>query len=81
MKRLQIDYIDILMLHFIDEQEDYDLAFQPGGMLDLALKFKKEGKARFIGMSGHRVPTSIKAIETGAIDVLMSPVNPSNSIS
>lgn len=76
MKRLQTDYIDVLMLHFVDEADDMDLVFQPGGLLDLALRFKKEGKARFIGMSSHRVPTSIKAVESGAIDVLMFPVNP-----
>jgi hypothetical protein len=61
-------------VHNVDSQEDYDLMMK-GGFLDRALKFQKEGKARFIGFSGHTVSTSLQAIETGKIDVLMFPIN------
>ena len=75
-KRLKTDYIDILMLHFIDEQDDYGKVFENEGMLEFALKLKKEGKARYIGMSSHRVPVSLRAVNNGFVDVLMFPVNP-----
>lgn len=76
LTRLQTDYIDVLMLHFLDEPDDYKVVFGSGGLLDLALKLKKEGKARLIGMSGHRVPVALDAVNSGRIDVLMFPVNP-----
>jgi len=76
LKRLRTDYIDVLILHFVDDDEDFKRVFESGGMLDLALRFKKEGKARFIGISSHRVSSSLKAVESGVIDVLMFPVNP-----
>ncbi len=76
LRRLKTDYIDVLMLHFVEKQADYDKVFHPGGLLDLALKLKKEGKARFIGMSGHDVPTALQAVKSGYIDVLMFPINP-----
>lgn len=76
LTRLKTDYIDMLMLHFIDEQDDYEKVFGEGGILEMAQCLKKEGKARFIGMSSHRVPVSINAVNSGYIDVLMFPVNP-----
>ena len=76
LTRLQTDYIDVLMLHYLDEPDDYKSVFGPGGLLELALKLKKEGKARFIGMSGHRVPVALQAVNSGSIDVLMFPINP-----
>ena len=76
LTRLQTDYIDILMLHFVDEPDDYEKVFNLGGLLELATRLKKEGKAHFIGMSSHKVPVALKAVNGGHIDVLMFPVNP-----
>jgi len=76
LTRLQTDYIDVLMLFFIDTETDYDKIFGPGGLLELALRLQKEGKARFIGMSSHRVPIALKAVDSGYLDVLMLPINP-----
>ncbi len=75
-KRLQTDYIDVLFLHNINEDMELEEAFCTGGILDLALRLQKAGKARYIGFSSHKVPVSLKAIRSGSIDVLMFPVNP-----
>ena len=75
LQRLGTDYIDILFLHNCDTQQDYDTVMGPGGPLELARRFQREGKARFIGFSGHNVATSLQAVRSGAIDVLMFPVN------
>ncbi len=76
LTRLKTDYIDFLMLHFIDGEDDFQSVFGEDGMLELALKFKKQGKARYIGMSSHKVPVSLMAVNSGHLDVLMFPVNP-----
>jgi len=76
LKRLQTDYIDALMLHFVDDADDYEKVFGPGGILELATRLQKEGKARFIGMSGHNPNIALKAVKSGHIDLLMFPVNP-----
>lgn len=75
LTRLRIDYVDILFLTNCDDDEDYRRLTAPGGGLEMARRYQKEGKARFIGFSGHRVATSRLAVESGAIDVLMHPVN------
>lgn len=74
LQRYHTTYVDVLFVHNVDSQEDYDLMMH-GGFLDMALRFQKEGRARFIGFSGHTVSTSLQAVETGKIDVLMFPVN------
>ena len=76
LTRLRTDYIDVLMLHYVDESDDYDNVFGPGGLLEIAERLKKEGKARAIGMSSHCVPVSLKAVQSGCIDALLFPVNP-----
>ena len=76
LTRLRTDYIDVLMLHFVDEPDDYETVFGPDGLLSMAIRLKKEGKARFIGMSSHKVPVALKAVKSGDIDVLMFSMNP-----
>ena len=74
--RLQTDYIDVLMLHYVDELYDYEKVFSSEGLLELAKRLRKEGKVRFMGMSSHNVPVALKAVNSGQIDALMFPVNP-----
>jgi predicted aldo/keto reductase-like oxidoreductase len=74
LTRYKTDYVDIVFLHNSDGQEDYDLVMN-GGMLDIAQKLVKDGKARFIGFSGHTVSTAQQAVESGNIDILMFPIN------
>ena len=73
LKRLQMDYVDILYQHAVDSKEA--VHFEP--MLDALITAKKEGKARFIGYSTHsREPEVIEAaIETGIVDVLLVAYN------
>lgn len=75
LQRLGTDYVDVLFLHNCDTQEDLDILMGPGGLLELARRYQSEGKARFIGFSGHNAEIAHKVVESGAIDVLMFPVN------
>lgn len=73
--RLQTDYLDIGMIHYIDGEEDFREVFD-GPVLQLALQLKKEGKIRHIGLSSHNPTVAIQAVESGLIDVLMFSINP-----
>lgn len=73
LTRYRTDHTDLLFLHNCDELEDYDRVMD--GLLDMAARFRREGKARFIGFSGHTVLTSRMAVESGVIDVLMFTIN------
>lgn len=75
LHRVGTDYVDLLYLHNCDTQEDLDILMQPGGLLEMARRYQSEGKARFIGFSSHNTEIARKAVESGAIDTLMFPVN------
>lgn len=75
MDRLQTDYIDIGMLHYIDDDEDFETVFH-GPVLQYALELKKKGVIRSIGMSSHNPAVALRAVKTGHLDVLMFSLNP-----
>lgn len=75
LARLQTDYLDIGMIHYVDGEQDFGEVFD-GPVLQLALRLKREGRIRHIGLSSHNPTVAIKAVESGLIDVLMFSINP-----
>ncbi len=75
LTRLQTDYIDVGMLHFVDRETDWD-TLEQSEIMRYALSLKEKGTIRSIGMSSHNPVTAKKAIESGLIDVLMFSLNP-----
>lgn len=75
LKRLQTDYIDIGMIHYVDSEEDYDKVFDTE-IMTYAKELKEKGVIKAIGLSSHNPHIAQKAIETGLIDVLMFSINP-----
>ena len=75
LTRLQTDYIDVGMLHFVDKETDWD-ALETSEVMQYALSLKEKGIIRAIGMSSHNPVTAKKAVESGYIDVLMFAINP-----
>ncbi len=75
LRRYSTDYADVLFLHNNNSREDWERLTEPGGLLDLARRFQQEGKARFIGLSGHNAAVALQAVESGYIDVLMFPIS------
>lgn len=75
LQRLQTDYLDIGMIHYVDGEKDFREILE-GPVMSLALRLKKEGKIRHIGLSSHNPTVAIQAVESGLIEVLMFAVNP-----
>ncbi len=72
LKRLQMDHVDILYYHLVDNLED--LAAE--GPLQALAELKKEGKARWIGLSTHRGALVLPAAaKTGIFDVGLVTLN------
>ena len=69
MSNLKLDYVDLLGLHGINNEELLDFSLRPNGCLKVARQLQKEGRVRFIGFSTHAVPRVIlKAIESDEFD-------------
>lgn len=79
LSKLNIDYIDIVNLHNVRNENQYKKVISPGGLLDFALQLKEEGLARFISISTHDVSIAKNVAKTGIIDVIMIQVNIANN--
>jgi uncharacterized protein len=69
LSRLNLDYVDLLGIHGINDRETSDFALRDGGCWEVAKQLQAEGKVRFIGFSTH-APTDIiiSAIESDKFD-------------
>lgn len=75
LDRLQTDYIDLGMIHFIDQESEWEAAMD-GPFIDYVKDLKKSGKIRHIGMSTHNPDMAKKAVESGIVEMLMFSINP-----
>ncbi|MBE5781179.1 MAG: aldo/keto reductase [Clostridiales bacterium] len=75
LKRMNTDYMDVGMIHYVDTPEDYERLLK-SGLLEYAQKLKKDGTIRAIGVSSHDPATALKLIKSGIIEVLMFSINP-----
>ena len=55
IKRLQVDALDLLTLHGVNNREMMKCALRPRGCLEEARKLQRQGKTRFVGFSTHAV--------------------------
>jgi predicted aldo/keto reductase-like oxidoreductase len=75
-ERLQTDYIDIGMLHYVDTPEDWKKT-QESGVIEYMLELEKQGRFRTLGVSSHSAAVSIELVKSGLFSVLMFSINPS----
>ena len=69
LHNLQLDYIDLLGLHGINNAETLHNSIRPGGCVDIAKQLQAEGKVKHIGFSTHGpTQTIVDAIETNHFD-------------
>jgi len=66
---LNLDYVDLLSFHGINNQELLNQTILQKGCMKIARQLQKEGRARFIGFSTHaHVQTIQAAVNTGEFD-------------
>lgn len=75
LTRLDTDYVDIGMIHFVDTQSGYEELLR-SGQLEYAQELKAQGIIKHIGLSSHEPSAARRAVEDGWVEVLMFSVNP-----
>lgn len=66
---LQVEQLDLLGLHGINNTQALEWSLRSGGCLEKALEFKKQGRIKHLGFSTHGHCDIINAaIDTGAFD-------------
>ncbi|MDQ3624962.1 MAG: aldo/keto reductase [Verrucomicrobiota bacterium] len=56
LRRLKTDYLDLWQIHEVVYDDDPDRHFAKGGAVEALEEAKKQGKARFVGFTGHKSP-------------------------
>lgn len=75
LDRMQLDYVDVGMIHYIDEKSDFDQIFH-GEIIAYAQELKRQGRIKALGMSTHNPDIAMMAVEAGLIDVILFSINP-----
>ena len=75
--RLQTDHLDLWQVHGVVFDNDPDLAYRKGGVLEALDLAKKQGKTRFVGFTGHKDPAvHLRMIQLGyPFDSVQMPLN------
>lgn len=75
LTRLDTTYMDIGMVHMVDNDSDYEAVFE-GEIYQYVRSCKEAGRIRSIGLSTHNVDIALRAVEKGLVDVLLFSLNP-----
>lgn len=62
LTRLGTDYLDVGMIHYVDNDPDYENVFN-GWLIDYVLELKKLGRIRYTGLSSHNPITVLRAVK------------------
>jgi aryl-alcohol dehydrogenase-like predicted oxidoreductase len=75
LKTLQTDHFDLYQLHNMHQPDDIEKAFAPGGVMELLVKAREEGKVRYLGFSAHDEDVALELLDRFEWDSVLFPVN------
>src|SRR3989442_11935040 len=78
LRRLGVDHVDLIQLHNLVDQTEWDIAFGKDGALRAAVEARDAGLARFIGVTVHGVPVARRhreSLERVPVDSVLFPYN------
>lgn len=57
LRRLKTDHLDLWQVHEVIYENDPDLHFRSGGVIEALDDAKRQGKTRYVGFTGHKDPS------------------------
>jgi aryl-alcohol dehydrogenase-like predicted oxidoreductase len=78
LERLRTDQVDLIQLHNLVDQGEWETALGPGGALEAAVRAREEGLVRFIGVTGHGLAVAERhrqSLERFDFDSILLPYN------
>jgi aryl-alcohol dehydrogenase-like predicted oxidoreductase len=78
LERLSTDHIDLIQLHNLVDEEDWETAFAGGGAIEAVVEAQAEGLVRYIGVTGHGVTVArqhLRSLEQYPFDSVLLPYN------
>ena len=78
LDRLGVDHLDLIQLHSLGDEADWETVFADDGAFHAVVEAKAEGKARFAGITGHGLDIArlhLRALEIYSFDAVLLPLN------
>ena len=78
LERLQVDNVDLLQLHAVNNISELDKATSKGGALEAAIEAKEQGLIRAVGITGHShsaPSTHREALRRYPFETVLTPLN------
>jgi aryl-alcohol dehydrogenase-like predicted oxidoreductase len=78
LERLKVDQIDLIQMHNLVEEAEWETAFGPRGALEALIEARAQGLVRFIGVTGHGSQVAAmhrRSLERFAFDSVLFPYN------
>lgn len=73
--RMKTDHVDLLQIHYVNYVQEFKVVMDKGGAYEAALEAQREGKVRFIGITGHRPELLAKWVSKGQFDQVLFHLN------
>ena len=78
LERLQVERVDMIQLHNLVDESEWETAMAPGGALEAVVEAREQGLTRFIGVTGHGVTVAamhLRSLERFPFDSVLLPYN------
>lgn len=75
LKRMQTDHVDLLQIHYVNYEKEFRQLMGEDGAYKAALEAKREGKVRYIGITGHRPDLLARWIQQHEFDQVLFHLN------
>jgi aryl-alcohol dehydrogenase-like predicted oxidoreductase len=78
LERLRTDHIDLIQLHNLVDEDEWQTAFAGGGAIEAVVQAQADGLVRYIGVTGHGVTVAaqhLRSLEQYPFDSVLLPYN------
>jgi len=78
LERLRVEQIDLIQLHNLVDEREWETALGPGGALEALVEARAQGLIRFIGVTGHGTRVAAmhqRSLERFPFDSVLLPYN------
>lgn len=79
LERLRVERIDLLQLHNLVKDDEWEQAMGPGGALRAAVEARDQGRVRFLGVTGHGTRVAamhLRSLARFDFDSVLLPMSP-----
>jgi aryl-alcohol dehydrogenase-like predicted oxidoreductase len=78
LERMGIDSVDMIQLHNLVSEDEWEIALGPGGALEALAQARDEGLVRFLGVTGHGTlapAMHLRSLDRYPFDSVLAPCN------